>query len=189
MSGENAWIGSGLVILLTAWLWFLARVNAEFRQPAQRDATRFKLYGLRDRLALAAMEGRLDEQSPDYRLMIGFMNRVIHTTGQFKLMTMVRDLRVATSDPERQQRVKAFLSRTMDGNAEFKSIFQEFVQITHQHLERELRGGRRVLFLPLLAIGSLLAMLHVTRRLHDALQRKEAEINSTRETLKTWATA
>ena len=58
-----------ILITLIA-LWVAMAVNAKFLQPALLNKKRFAIYELRDRLALLAMRGVVDEMSEEYKTLI-----------------------------------------------------------------------------------------------------------------------
>ena len=77
-------------ILTLLAIWLLFKINNRFIRPASWNTYRFKLFEIRDRLALLAMNGKLREDSDEYRKFISLINFSVNETSDYSTSKLIQ---------------------------------------------------------------------------------------------------
>lgn len=171
-----------LLISLCA-LWLLVVINTNYLQPTLKNRYRFRLYRLRDELALLAMRGSVSENSDEYQLLADILNAAIHATASLKVTAFLRFLARMQRDGTLKPRLSE-IRRKVDSveNAEYCRIASETFNVLHALFLRETRAARWVL-LPALTVVAALLRVATRSRLLFALNEKRSILVSTDTTL------
>lgn len=116
-------------LLTLICIWILLAVNYRYIQPTRWNKHRFKLFALRDRLAILAMQGKIDERSIKYIYLMKTINTAISETGQFKLSRFMNFLVWLQETKKAQDMVDMITSEITEKNDELKMIFSECILI------------------------------------------------------------
>lgn len=95
---------------------------------------RFQYFALRDRLALLVVNGKLEENSWEYRKIVGTINFHINTLETVSIHKIISFLAQYHSSPEEGRRVK-IIKKKLD-HPEVIEILAEFMDLTGRLLER-----------------------------------------------------
>ncbi|MEO5373142.1 MAG: hypothetical protein H7840_02555 [Alphaproteobacteria bacterium] len=140
MSDSVAMIVVNTVITLMC-IWAAMYVNVKILQPTLRNERRFVLYGIRDRLALLAMRGLIDEHSKEYRSFSWILNRSIQATGGFTATAFFRHIYTMSKDKHSfGDVVSAIIKQAQDSrNDEFQALLLEYFTVMRDITKKELR--------------------------------------------------
>lgn len=145
-----------LLFFLSIALWVAAYINARIGYPTALNRRRFRLFELRDRLALLAMGGNISEDSFEYEFMIRRINRMIRMIGDFRMTEYVRFVNSLATDSQ----FKADVGRVIDGlrqneNDEYKSILEEYFIVSGDILHYILMPYNAMLPIVIVALNGI----------------------------------
>lgn len=142
---------NALIALISVWVIMI--VNSKFIQPARINQARFRLYELRDNLALLAMREDLDEESTEYTTLLHLLNGTIEGTSTFCIVDFLKSLVLMADNKELQKELDKVLSNVDSVNPEYKEIVAEYFSVVHKLYSKRTRLLRGVIipFLMLLA--------------------------------------
>jgi len=120
---------------------------------ARIDKVRFKLFELRDNLAMLRMKGTINSNNTEYKTLMDLLNKSINTLDEFSLVEFLRFLISISQDRALQLRLRAMtesLERHKDGD--FCKIVHSFFSTMHDMLNRHTRLLRLVIIPVLLFV-------------------------------------
>lgn len=155
-------------------VWLIMALNHHFLQPALRNRHRFRLYRLRDELALLAMKGEISEESEEYLLLLGLINNAIRATGSFRVTDFLKFMVLLHENRQVHKRLR----RVIDGlrnhrNTEYCRIAREYFDILDEIFRKDTRTLKLFSFF-LAPIVYVLGLFEQGKRLQEKLrERKE----------------
>lgn len=111
------------VFLITLWI-FMVIYNRYFL-PAKFDKHRFKLFELRDRLALMAMKKSIDIKSEEYIYLISLINVSITVFEDFRIVDSILNFVKYNSNLAKSKKI---LNKIHNHSCELKDIAYEFYE-------------------------------------------------------------
>ena len=109
------------------------KVNALFIQPTMWNKHRFKLFELRDDLALLAMGGGIDEKSEEYTTLMGMLNKAVHETKKFQPVSFLRFLYQLKNNQEMQKSVSEIIQQLENSeNRGYRIILHGYFGVVHE---------------------------------------------------------
>jgi hypothetical protein len=148
-----------ILITLIA-LWIAMAINLKFLQPALLNKKRFAIYELRDRLALLAMKGVVDERSEEYMTLITLINGTLCSTKGFRITEFLSMHAEIYRDKALMKHVDSILERinNEDMPAEYKELVTLFFH-NARDVYKHKTWGLKVTLWPILLIVSGLARI------------------------------
>jgi hypothetical protein len=148
-----------ILITLIA-LWVAMAVNAKFLQPALLNKKRFAIYELRDRLALLAMRGVVDETSEEYRTLITLINGTLCSTKGFRITEFLNMHAIIYRDKAMMKHIDSILERihNEDMPLEYKDLVAQFFRHARDIYKHKI-WGLKVTLWPILVFFSGLAKI------------------------------
>ena len=149
-----------LLSMLVA-VWVVMAVNCKFLQPALLNKQRFAIYELRDRLALLAMRGVIDEDSEEYVTLINLINGALCSTKSFRITEFLNMHAAIYMDKELIKHIDSILERihNKDMPEAYKDIVSSFFSLTrgiYKHKTRGLRPVLKAILLPVSLIARVI---------------------------------
>ena len=92
---------NSVIILLCCWLLMYANLNIRIKN--KYDVFRFRLFAVRDALAIHAMKGEIDEKSQEYLLFCKVINSALRTVEKQDFISFVRFINRIRMNPELQE--------------------------------------------------------------------------------------
>jgi len=120
------------LILTLICFWLIFRINSLFIQPARWNRYRFRLFELRDNLALLAMRGEIEEQSDEYITLMSMLNKAVNETSKFKAVKFLRFLIEIKKNKELQQKLNDIVSKMSSENKEYQAILHGYFETVHK---------------------------------------------------------
>jgi hypothetical protein len=120
-----------LVVTLICF-WVIFKINTSFIQPARWNRYRFRLFELRDNLALLAMKGQISEKSDEYIALMSMFNRAVNETNKFQAVRFLRFLHTVKSNKKLQGRIEEILRKMDSENKEYQSILRGYFEVVHR---------------------------------------------------------
>jgi hypothetical protein len=149
-----------LLILLIS-VWAAMAVNYKYLQPALLNKKRFAIYELRDRLAILAMRGVIDEDSEEYVTLINLINGVLCSTKSFRITEFLNMHAAIYLNAEVIKHIDSILIKIhkKDMPKAYKEIVSSFFNLArgiYRHKTRGLRPILRGILLPISVIAQVI---------------------------------
>jgi hypothetical protein len=125
-------------------------LNNNFLRVARLNKVRFKLFALRDDLALLAMRGLVKEDGIEYRTLTRMLNESIKIMGHFSIIDFLKYVVAIHKDEKLRDNMNSILKKIEHHNIEYKVIVHEYFYTMNFMLHKHLRILRIVL--PILMI-------------------------------------
>lgn len=175
-----------IIITLTS-LWVMARVYKKFIVPSNYNLYRFKLFQLRDDLALVAMRGEIAENDKTYRLLMMLLNTSIRALDDFSVVNYVKLLMQMNRDGGLKQKVDGLVNKLENSESEdIKNITKQYFEISNEILRKHTRGMRlfvvptlKVFVLPLLKFA--IEIVSFPENLYAAIEQEAFDVGSIQE--------
>jgi len=113
-----------LFILLISF-WVIMYTNRKYIYITLLNAKRFKLFELRDRLAVLAMRDRIDPESQTYLLLMDMINFFIKSTEDFRITKYIKSVIALERNPaikEKIVKIEEIFNQNLD-NVEVIQIY------------------------------------------------------------------
>ncbi len=149
-------------------------VNCKFILSALWNKKLFKLFALRDRLAMLAMKREIDEDSEEYETLMRLLNTALKETRHFEVMTFIRFLREFKEDKNLQKKLDEIFARIEKSGGEYKKIFYGFYWALGDILHTQTRALSGILSV----ILHILNLVKLLPQLKPHLQDRQDELFS-----------
>lgn len=156
-------------LIIMVCFWIILHLNSHFIQPALWNKRRFKLFELRDRLAILAMQGRIDETSMEYITLIDLLNAAVNETRHFEVVNFLRFLYKLKNDSCLQSKIDKILDTIDVPDIRFRTIIFEYFDVMHSILHTK----TRILNVCLAAILTVVQLFKVLTSIANVLNRKK----------------
>ena len=159
-------------------IWAGMYVNAKFIRPASLNRMRFRLYELRDSLAILAMRGQLEEGSEEYTTLRGLINGSISSTKEFRITTFLRMHFEMAVNEDLQKHVSHILAKVenKEMSEEYRNIVQEYFKVNRALYMRKMRLLRFGLTPLIVGIRSVVSVLKLGRTFMEYLDRQQDKV-------------
>ncbi|MBF0344802.1 MAG: hypothetical protein HQL06_11290 [Nitrospirae bacterium] len=143
-------------------LWGIMFVYNNYIRIAHRNNDRFKLFALRDELCFLVMEGKLDVDAPEFRILRRLINDSIRVlSNKFSIVGFVRFLyRSYTGDSTMHKEIEHIINSLNHKNQDYKRILYDY-WATIQHIVKKRTW---LLTYVLFGILNFLVKLHIMQR-------------------------
>lgn len=143
-------------------VWIAMVVNSQFLRPAILNRKRFALYELRDKLALLAMRGVIDQKSEEYITLLRLMNNSINSTKEFRITRFLKMQSSIIFDEKMRQHLDNILEKIKGDRMpdEYRKIVSDFFKVALEIYKHKTWVLRTILY-PLIFVVAILA--HLTR--------------------------
>lgn len=177
-------------IISLGCLWIILRINSLFIQPARWNKNRFKLFKLRDELAILAMSGQISEKSDEYITLMTLLNSSVHETSKFRTVPFLRFLQKVRKSNKVDDLVDNVLKKCASENNDYIVILNGYYSVMHRMFRRQTKYFFLVIPQLLNILLFLKIMARVTRALSDKLdQLKQLDSDIKRKQERTLVTA
>lgn len=163
-----------------ASVWIAMVVNSKFLRPALLNKKRFAIYELRDRLAILAMKGVIDEGAEEYITLIKLMNRTIASTKGFRITHYLKMQSEIIADKKLRAHLESILEKIKSEKMpnEYRVIVASFFEVSHDIYEHKI-WMLRLLLAPLIFTVSLLGdVISVAIKMRKYLVYQRDRINN-----------
>lgn len=120
-------------------LWSILFINHKFIQPALLNKTRFKLFELRDKLAILAMNDIIDQNCDEYNNLMNLINDSIIKIHHFELIDFIKFIAYINRNDIKINNINSILGNVKKQPNEYKNIFKEYLDILHNIFLKKLR--------------------------------------------------
>lgn len=177
MTVESIVIFNVLISLISVWVAMV--VNSKFLRPAVLNRKRFKLYELRDELAILAMKGLIKENSEEYLTLLRMMNNSIRATKNFRITSFLEMQYALVKDKELRAHLVEILEKIKHDQmpAEYKHIVGSFFAVAHEMYNHK-TWLLRTSLTPLIAFLRLCGfMIKAASRANQHLEMQMKKVN------------
>ena len=166
------------ITLVSVWIAML--VNAKFLRPAKLNEKRFMLYQLRDRLALLAMSGLLEEKSEEYVTLLRLINKNIESTKEFRVTKFLHVQAQIITDERLRNHLQSILAKIKNDSmpSQYQKVVFEFFQVARGIYEHKTWLLRHMINPLILLLTGLSFVVRVAGRLKDVLVSQRDRIES-----------
>ena len=121
------------IVLTLVCLWLCMWINHSYFRPACMNSHRFKLFALRDELALLAMGGHLSENDNDYKTLMGLLNTSIAAMEDFSVIKFLKIMKTIVYDSKVSDQVNRLVDNLKSHqNEEFANIARKYFEINYK---------------------------------------------------------
>lgn len=120
------------VILTCLVVWIAMYVNARYLSPAMLNRKRFKLFALRDDLALLVMKKVIEPDSQAYLMMLKHLNRSIRVLGSFSIVALIRHLMRLERDAATKKEIDTIMYLLKNSDDAYKNIVSQYFFVLHE---------------------------------------------------------
>ena len=159
-----------LIVTLICF-WLMLRINSYFIQPSKWNAYRFRLFALRDKLALLVMQGKVEEHDKEFKTAMQMINSTVKVSRKFEVVAFLRFLCALSNDSELKNKIDEVARNTCHSDKEYQRIISEYFAIVHDMFHVHTRGFRLVAPPVIAALGFVKVFSKVT---FSIKQKKEA---------------
>jgi len=162
-------------------LWGILRINSLFIQPARWNKYRFKLFELRDDLALLAMRGEIEEKSDEYQTLVAMLNKAVNETSKFKAISFLRFLSEIKRNKELQQKINTIMDKISSENQKYQAVLHNYFETVHAMFKDQTKSF--YLFVPpiIFVLGCCHILSKIAVELKDKLELIDTLGNDIRE--------
>lgn len=89
-------------------IWAIMWLNNRYLWPALVNKYRFELFSLRDDLAVLSMNGSIEEEDKDYKLLMGLLNSSINALSDFSITHFLSYMYEITTNAKLQKDLERF---------------------------------------------------------------------------------
>lgn len=118
-------------------LWIAFYVYNYAIRETKFNNNRFKIFALRDRLALLAMEGKISDNSKDYEILMSILNSSIYAMDKFNISIFLKRIKAIYSNPQMQKELESIGKSFETQCLEFRAIAHEYFLIMQTILMKE----------------------------------------------------
>ena len=120
-------------------VWVAMVVNSRFLRPAILNKKRFAVYELRDRLAVLAMKGVIDERSEEYTTLLRLMNNSINSTKEFRITRFLKIQSTIITDQKLREHLDSILEKIKHERMpkEYRQIVASFFETAQEIYEHK----------------------------------------------------
>lgn len=165
------------VALISVWIAML--VNCRFLRPAVLNRKRFAIYELRDRLALLAMKGVVNESSEEYLTLLRLFNNCINSTKDFRITHFLRIQSAIIADQKLRRHLDSISQKIRNDQMphEYRDIVAEFFICAREIYEHKV-WTLRLMLVPLILLVSFIARgVRAARKFRNFLLFQKSRIN------------
>jgi hypothetical protein len=155
-----------------------------FYWGAKIDKARFRLFALRDRLAILAMKGEVEFKSEEYDLMMRLLNKSIKTLGTFSVVSFVRSMTSNHRDQERESKIMREVSLKKHDHEEFREVAVEYYKVIGETYNMFLSVPSKMFRLMFLLLWPLWIILRLINFIVNTITRKEKNLHEVDSYLK-----
>lgn len=163
-------------VLATFLFWWGAMfLYDKFLRPALLNNTRFKLFSLRDRLALLAMEGHISPNAAEYKHLMLLMNKSIK---EFEDFSVTKYIRFLSKSLYANNQTKEFVKIIRSNNdPEFKAVVSDFCDLIQAVFNRQTLLFRYTL-VPLvkLVVNNFKFLLRINKTLSELIVSRTMKV-------------
>ena len=109
MTAESMVMVNLFIFLICVWVAMV--INSKFLRPAILNRKRFAVYELRDRLAILAMKGVIDQKSEEYITLSRLMNNCLSSTKGFSITHFLRVQSKIITDERLREHLDSILKK------------------------------------------------------------------------------
>ncbi len=161
------------VIVTLLCIWVIMAINTRYLQPALINRTRFRLYELRDRLALLAMRGELEEDSLEYITLMRFLNCTIYGTSTFRVVDFFKSLVQLKRNKKLQEELDQTVANIDSVNPEYRQIASEFFGVVHILYAKQTRLVKYFILPALMGVVMVIGGLTILSSFKDMVLGKK----------------
>ena len=167
-------------------VWIAMVINSKFLRPAILNKKRFAMYELRDRLALLAMRGVVDEESEEYVTLITLMNNLINSTKDFRMTRFIQKHSAIFMDKKLRSHLGSIIEKIESDKMpyDYRVIVSSFFEVAYDIYAHKTWMLSNLLS-PLISLVTLLEyVIKNARKVRDFLVRQRDRINNIEHELK-----
>ena len=137
MTAESMVMVNLFIFLICVWVAMV--INSKFLRPAILNRKRFAVYELRDRLAILAMKGVIDQKSEEYITLSRLMNNCLSSTKGFSITHFLRVQSKIITDERLREHLDSILKKIKNQKMpnEYRAIVAEFFNASHEIYEHK----------------------------------------------------
>jgi hypothetical protein len=162
-------------------LWLFVYLNNKFLRISRINRVRFQLFALRDRLAVLAMKGEIDQSGDEYKTLRHMVNESIKVLDSFSIVSFLKHIVQISQDKELQKRLSKIISSLEGhGNKDFREIVFQYFKIMRTTFDSHTRFLMKV-FLPMIIIlvSPIVVWKKMCKQKADSLQAAEQYFEKT----------
>ena len=168
-------------------LWIIFYVYNQFIRQVSMDSNRFKLFAMRDELAILAMKGVISASSKEYKTFIELLNESINALGSFNIIVFLKALKRAILDDDVRKKSKTIFESFSKQDDEFKKIFQDYCELMAKIIEDYTWLFRHVFFpITFILLSSLSRVISSVSHAKEQLVSRSNSINDMNNELEDW---
>ncbi len=164
-------------VLTCICFWMGWVVYHRYIRMSHVNKVRFRLYGLRDEVALLGMKGIVDPEGPQYKAFVQMLNNSIRVMTDFEVINFMRLCVAYSKDETMRKRVSLILDKVQEGDDCYRKIVCEYFALMQKELTKNTRVFRclstptkHLLQIIVRYIGFLKFLMTVFREREDALR-------------------
>lgn len=120
------------IILTCVVVWIAMYVNARYLSPVFLNRKRFKLFALRDDLALLVMKKVIEPDSEAYLMMLKHLNRSICVLGSFSIIGLIKHLIRLERDANTKKEIDTIMYLLKNSDEAYKNIVSQYFFVLHE---------------------------------------------------------
>ncbi|QUX96565.1 hypothetical protein C0J08_14675 [Marinomonas sp. CT5] len=121
-------------IILLVSIWALMFLNYSIIKPTRINEKRFKLYKIRDDLAVMAIEGRIKENSDEYMILINLINNSIASTKDFEITKFINRFNRLLKDKALRRNIEQIIKKIERDELpdEYRKLVKQYFIVSKQ---------------------------------------------------------
>lgn len=168
-------------LLITLYcVWVAMIINSRFLRPSVLNKKRFAIYELRDKLALLAMRGVIEERSEEYVTLLKLMNSSLSSTKEFRITRFMKQQSMILNDKKLREHLDNILEKIRNKKMpkEYQEIVADFFVVAREIYEHKTWLLSYTL-MPLILLFTLLAfVIRAARRVRNFLQYQKSRVDN-----------
>jgi len=152
------------IFILSLCLWASMYSYHKYINGALLNAKLFRLFALRDKLTILAMEGKINENSKEYQMLLYSINHYLNATKNFEILIFLKKFIEVENSPKIKKEMEEIKLSIEEHSVELKRILCEYFDILDSILTVQMRLFVGVFGFILSALDTLKISLDVVNK-------------------------
>jgi hypothetical protein len=173
------------VFITVGCIWLLMVLNSRILRPTLLNKKRFKLYQIRDRLAILAMRNVINEDSEEYATLIRLINNTLRSTKEFRITSFIRAHSALATDKKLRQHISNIIKKIENENLpqEYTELVQDYFEVARDIFNHKTLLLKNIFFPIFLLVFTILGIVKFFDKVKNSIKAVQTTVSQIGEEL------
>jgi hypothetical protein len=173
------------VFITVGCIWLLMVLNSRILRPTLLNKKRFKLYQIRDRLAILAMSNVINEDSEEYATLIRLINNTLRSTKEFRITSFIRAHSALATDKKLRQHISNIIKKIENENLpqEYTELVQDYFEVARDIFNHKTWLLKNIFFPIFLLVFTILGIVKFFDKVKNSIKAVQTTVSQIGEEL------